>query len=275
MVKEKLVTLTAQRRSIDSKYLKREVCIDFYLPPSSKTRLLSLLLINDGQNLPEMNFGLLLEKMILAGQIRTLICIGIHAGTDRKNEYGTAGILDYEGRGKKAMDYNLFILNELLPLVYSETGIDNFNDIGFAGFSLGGLSAIDMVWHHPEIFKIAGVFSGSLWWRSKSLEDDYNDDTDRIMQMQVREGTYIPGLRFYFTTGSLDETADRNNNGIIDSIDDTLAMIHELNVLGYQSSHDIKYINYQDGKHDIATWCRALPGFLIWGWGVDPDPGVL
>jgi len=124
-----------------------------------------------------------------------------------------------------------------------------------------------MTWHFPDIFSIAGVFSGSLWWRNKSLDNNYNDDTDRIMHQQIRNDKYKPGLRFYFTTGSMDETADRNNNGIIDSIDDTQDLIKELKKLGYTSEYEVKYINYEDGKHDVATWGRAMPGFLLWGWG--------
>ena len=30
---------------------------------------------------------------------------------------------------------------------------------------------------------------------------------------------------------------------------------------------DIKYINYEDGKHDVETWGKAMPAFLLWGWG--------
>ncbi|HWJ91386.1 MAG TPA: hypothetical protein VNR87_09760, partial [Flavisolibacter sp.] len=95
------------------------------------------------------------------------------------------------------------------------------------------------------------------------------DDRDRIMPAQIRKGNYRPGLRFYFSTGSLDETADRNNNGIIDSIDDTLAVIEELKKLGYDTGFDVKYVNYEDGRHDIATWARAMPAFLLWAFGAD------
>jgi predicted alpha/beta superfamily hydrolase len=136
-----------------------------------------------------------------------------------------------------------------------------------AGFSLGGLTAMDMTWNYPRLFSSAGIFSGSLWWRSKDLAHGYDEDLDRIMHAQVRNGGYTPGLRFYFTTGSLDETADRNNNGIIDSIDDTLALIEELTKKGYPLS-DITYINFEDGRHDVQTWARALPHYLQWGWGM-------
>jgi hypothetical protein len=86
------------------------------------------------------------------------------------------------------------------------------------------------------------------------------------MHLKIREGKFSEGLKFFFTTGSLDETADRNNNGIIDSIDDTLELMDELEKKGYDKEKDIKYINFADGKHDVETWGRAMPLFLLWGW---------
>ena len=272
MLIEELPGLVVEQRSIASTFLKRQVIVDCYLPKNIHSlNELSLLLINDGQDLPEMKFSTMLNQLLQANEIGPLLCIGIHAGKDRKNEFGTASILDYQGLGAKAKNYNQFILEELLPFIHIQFGIEQFKQKAFAGFSLGGLTAIDIVWRYPKIFSIAGVFSGSLWWRTKSLADHYNDDTDRIMHRQIRNGKFHPGLRFYFTTGSLDETADRNNNGIIDSIDDTLDLIKELKKLGYDSEYEIKYINYKDGKHNVQTWGKAMPGFLLWGWGSDSN----
>jgi iron(III)-enterobactin esterase len=268
MLIDDLSNLRIEQKTIASGFLKRHVIIDCYLPKNvSSPNELSLLLINDGQDLEEMRFSSMLNQMLEANEIGPLLCVGIHAGKDRKNEYGTAKILDYQGLGAKAEVYNQFILQELLPFIHLQYGIEQFRQKGFAGFSLGGLTAIHMVWNYPDIFSIGGVFSGSLWWRTKSLDDDYNDDRDRIMHRQIRNNKYHPGLRFYFTTGSLDETADRNKNGIIDSIDDTLDLIKELKKKGYDSEYEVKYINYEDGKHDVQTWGRAMPGFLLWGWG--------
>lgn len=268
MLIEELSNLIVEQRAIASTYLKRQVIVDCYLPKNiSDPGGLSLLMINDGQDLPEMKFSSLLNQMMAENEVQPVLCVGIHAGKGRRNEYGTAKILDYQGLGAKAEAYNQFILQELLPFIHVQFAIEQFKQKAFAGFSLGGLTALDMVWHYPEIFSLAGVFSGSLWWRTKSLDDNYNDDTDRIMQQQIRNGKYHPGLRFYFTTGSLDETADRNNNGIIDSIDDTLDLIKELEKKGYVSDYEVKYINYEDGKHDVQTWGRAMPGFLLWAWG--------
>ena len=64
----------------------------------------------------------------------------------------------------------------------------------------------------------------------------------------------------------MDEKADRNNNGVIDAIDDTLDLIKELKKKGYPES-SIRYLELKDGRHDVPTWARAFPDFLQWGWG--------
>ena len=276
MLTEDLPRLITEQKAIASRHLKRQVIVDLYLPKNiTDPKDLSLLLINDGQDLPDMKFSQMLDQMLGSAQITPLLCVGIHASRDRKNEYGTAGEPDYEGRGAKSAQYESFILEELLPFVHLQYGIEQFRTKGFAGFSLGGLTAIDLTWNHPEVFSVAGVFSGSLWWRSRGLDDDYDEDVHRIMHQRIRKGSFQPGLCFYFTTGSLDETADRNNNGIIDSIDDTLALIEELKQHGYRMDHDIRYINYEDGRHDVDTWGRAMPQFLLWAWGVGTETSVI
>jgi enterochelin esterase-like enzyme len=224
-----------------------------------------LLLINDGQDLVTMDFKSILEKLYEESQISPLICVGIHCGADRRNEYGTAGIIDYKGLGAKASDYTRFVLEELLPFIRKHYQIISFKEKSLCGFSLGGLSALDIVWNHPKEFSKVGVFSGALWWRMLSQYDPaFSEEQHRIMHVKIRNGNYYPWLKFFFETGTLDETADRNNNGIIDSIDDTLSLIDELVKKGYDRERDIRYLELPDGKHDVATWARAFPEFLKW-----------
>ena len=85
------------------------------------------------------------------------------------------------------------------------------------------------------------------------------------MHLQVLNGHFYPWLKFFFECGALDETEDRNKNGVIDSIDDTLDLIVELKAKGYTEQH-IKYVELENGKHDVQTWSKALPDFLKWGW---------
>ncbi len=261
--------VTINTYTISSKYLSREVKVDCYLPAElTDFSFLSLLLVNDGQDLRTMKFEDILGELYAGQEIEPLFCVGIHCAPDRKNEYGTARILDYKGRGAKAALYERFVLQELIPYLRKKYDIVSFSHKAFAGFSLGGLNALDIVWNNPAEFSLVGVFSGSFWWRDKDQDDeDFNEMTDRIMHRQVREGKYHPWLKFFFEVGTMDETADRNNNGIIDAIDDTVDLIDELVQKGYDENKDICYLELADGKHDVPTWARSFPVFLKWAWG--------
>ena len=267
MYTQNIEAIITQQYIIDSVFLKREVIIDsYYSKDYFNHSLISLLLINDGQDLRTMEFENILESVYATSNIEPVFCVGIHCSIDRKNEYGTANILDYKGRGAKAGLYTQFVMEELIPFIRTTYNIISFKEKSFAGFSLGGLCALDIVWNHPNEFFKVGVFSGSLWWRDKDQQNpDFNEDTDRIMQRQVREGAYYPWLKFFFEAGTQDEIADRNNNGVIDSIDDALGLIEELKNKGY-SYNSIEYVEMKDGRHDVPTWAKAFPAFLEWGW---------
>lgn len=263
-----LEQLTVKSFELESVILKRVVKLTCYLPTTAlQPAEMSLLLVNDGQDLVAMGFEHIMDKLLVAGQVEPILVVGMHCSTDRKNEYGTARVLDYKGRGAKANLYQRFVFEELLPYLRETFATLHFRDKSIAGFSLGGLSAIDLAWQHPHEFRTVGVFSGSFWWRDRDQDDpDFDENTDRIMHRLIREGAYYPWMRFFFQTGALDEIADRNNNGIIDAIDDTLDLLVELKAKGYTDSQ-IEYLELADGKHDVPTWARALPVFLTWGWG--------
>ncbi len=261
-------TADIQQRLMYSEYLERDVIIDVYLfSETYKNNSLDLLLINDGQDLRTMDFATLINSLIASASLVPLLCVGIHCGINRINEYGTICRADYKGRGSKAGLYSKFIFDELLPYIKAEFNISSFKEKSFAGFSLGGLSALDIVWNHAGEFARVGVFSGALWWRRRGYDDEgYNCKKDRIMHLQVEKGIFHPSLNFFFQCGKLDESADRNHNGIIDSIEDTTDLIAGLRKLGY--NHDqICYLELEDGRHDVETWKRAFPQFLKWGWG--------
>ena len=258
-----------EKHTLDSEFLDRIVKVDCYIPfDHSQLDDVSLLLINDGQDLVTMRFEDILEKHIAIAGAEPVFCVGIHCGADRKNEYGTADVLDYKGRGSKAGLYNRFIFEELLPFLRKNYSIESFKEKVFAGFSLGGLCALDTVWNNPHEFSKVGIFSGSLWWRDKDQDAvDFDEAVNRIMHRQIREGFYHPWLKFFFEVGTLDETADRNNNGVIDAIDDTTSLIAELVKKGYNANRDIYYLELKEGRHDVPTWASAFPDFLNWGWG--------
>ncbi|MEP6596067.1 MAG: alpha/beta hydrolase-fold protein [Ginsengibacter sp.] len=266
---DKATHFLLQTHLIFSKNLNREVKVDLYFPATvSNLKELSLLFINDGQDLQKMDFQNILENLYSTDKIKPLLCAGIHCGSDRRNEYGTAKMLDYKGIGTKAAAYTEFIFKELLPIIKDAFTGYSFAEKAFCGFSLGALSALDIVWNHPEEFTTVGLFSGSFWWRTVGQDDPlFDEQQHRIMHKQIRDGGFYPWLKFFFETGAFDETADRNNNGVIDTIDDTVSLIYELVLKGYDMERDIKYLEIKDGGHNIETWARAFPEFLIWAWG--------
>jgi enterochelin esterase-like enzyme len=269
MSDEKISVIKVDHHLIHSANLDRVVKIDCYLPPAfTLLNEVDLLLVNDGQDLVTMGFEHILDELVSANQLSPLICVGIHCSADRKNEYGTANLLDYKGRGAKAFLYTTFVFEELMPFLRQNYPALTFREKAFAGFSLGGLSALDIVWNYPHEFTKAGVFSGSFWWRDKDqLDADFDENVNRIMHKQVKEGAFASWLKFYFEVGTKDETADRNNNGVIDAIDDTVSLINELVKKGYHQDNAIRYLELEDGRHDVPTWAKAFPDFLRWGWG--------
>lgn len=248
-----------------SRPLNRPVRIDVFLPPDHyrTPEKYPVLVMNDGQDMEAVQMKKHLEKALRLNQIRPLIVVAVHAG-DRMQEYGTIGRPDYQKRGARAKAYGRFITEELIPLLKQRFQCkDGSAHWAIAGFSLGGLSAFDLAWRYPQYFSNAGVFSGSFWWRSRPFKEE-DPDADRIMHEVVRRGPRREGQRYWFQTGTHDETADRNNNGVIDAIDDTLDLIAELEKLGYRLGTDIEYVEVAGGEHNHRTWGQVMPAFLKW-----------
>ena len=129
MDKERATSVIVENHVLQSDFLARDVKVDCYLPHQIEdTAALSLLLINDGQDLVTMNFESILDTLYSANDLQPLFCVGIHCSADRKNEYGTAKILDYKGRGAKAALYTRFVFEELLPFIRTTYGIQSFNE---------------------------------------------------------------------------------------------------------------------------------------------------
>ncbi len=247
---------------VRSRRLKRNVKVDIYMPMpfNPGSRPYPALLLNDGQDAGQLNLAKSLRRHHQLSD--KLVIVAVHAG-DRINEYGTAGVPDYQHRGWKAKTYEDFIVHKLLPYLRKHYQLFLEQKLSYtAGFSLGGLSAIDMLWRYPEVFSKTGVFSGSFWWRHQP-PTDYDPDGHRIMHEIVQKGSFKDGVKFWFQTGTRDEECDRNNNGVIDAIDDTLDLIDELKQKGYQNK-DIQYVEIEGGEHNFDTWSKIFPDFLSW-----------
>lgn len=241
--------------------------VTVYLPPGydrTRAQPYPLVVALDGQTMPQWRLAETLDELVPAGAIVPAVVAAVPASPERIEEYGTAGQLDFAGRGRHARAFQDLLVGEVLPWVRENYHVAaDAAGTGIFGASMGGLGAFDAAWRQPQRFGFAGIFSGSLWWRA----DDSSvtaQQASRIAHQRVRDSGVRPGLRLWFQAGTGDETADRDGNGVIDAIQDTTELIDELVAQGYRRGTDVVYHESAGGAHHESTWARALPEFLRW-----------
>ena len=238
-----------------------------YLPPGydpSRPRPYPVLVALDGQTMPQWRLAETLEELVRGNRIEPVVVVAVPASPDRIDEHGTAAELDFAGRGRRAKAFQDLLAGEVLPWVRERYHVAaDPAGTGIFGASMGGLCAFDSAWRRPQVFGLAGIFSGSLWWRADDSSVPARQ-ASRIAHRKVRATTGKPAVRVWFEAGTRDETADRDANGVIDAIQDTLELIDELEAKGFRRDADLAYLEIPGGEHNEATWARALPAFLEW-----------
>src|SRR5664279_4412884 len=133
-----------------SRHLQRNVKLHIlHTPPPTDRSLYNLLILNDGQDMEKLRVKETMDSLYAAGKILPLVIIGVEAG-DRMQEYGVSEKPDYLKRGSKASFYDAFINSELYPYAKTQSGVRKFQSFVIAGCSMGGLSAFDIAWNHPD-----------------------------------------------------------------------------------------------------------------------------
>lgn len=266
IAKSPVITVKSIER-FRSKQLHNQRALTIFLPPdydSQPERSYKVLYVNDGQDMPGVNMAETLLMLIEQHEIEPIIVVAVHATRQRLLEYGTAGIVNARGLGRNARKYSFFILDELMPYINRRyRTLSGPVNTAIMGWSLGGLMAFDLAWNHPDVFGAVGVFSGSFWWRTDD-QDTHARQESRIMQRRVRD-TDAPGqLRMWFEAATCDEKEDRDNNGVIDAIQDTTELMEELELKGFRRGFDMIYTQVEGGEHNQQTWGFILPYFLRW-----------
>ncbi|HEY0863235.1 MAG TPA: alpha/beta hydrolase-fold protein [Lacunisphaera sp.] len=241
--------------------------VTVYLPPgydATRARPYPLLLALDGQTMPQWRLAETLDELTAAGTIEPAVVAAVPASAERMDEYGMAGQPDFAGRGRHAKALQDLLAGEVLPWLRAShhVAVDAAHT-GIFGASLGGLCAFDTAWRRPQVFGLAGIFSGSLWWRA----DDSSaaaQQASRLAHRMVRDTVTRPALRLWFQAGTRDEAADRDGNGVIDAIQDTTELVDELVAKGFSRGREVVYHETEGGEHHEGTWARALPEFLRW-----------
>ena len=260
--------LTVLEDDIYSRHLQKHFklsIISTKLPKDKST--INLLILNDGQDIEQLRLKKIVDSLFNKKLINPLVIVAVHAG-NREQEYGVAGLPDYQNRGSKADKYDDFINDELYPYIKKKTVIRKFNTVTIAGCSLGGLSAFDIAWNHADKIDKVGVFSGSFWWRDKDgAAADYSDEVNRIMLTKIKSSRKKPALKFWFYIGDKEEESDRDKDGIIDAVDDTKDLLNIIKSKNICSNDDLILTESANGEHNYSSWSTYFPQFLIWAVG--------
>ncbi|MEO8635645.1 MAG: alpha/beta hydrolase-fold protein [Gemmatimonadales bacterium] len=251
----------------ESRVLGESRTIDVFLPRDYATATSAsypVLYANDGQDMQAVELAATLDSLQRIGAMRPVLVVAIHA-TARLQDYGTAGTPNAQGLGTRAALYERFLLEELMPAIEAHYRVAHGpTQTAVMGWSLGALSAMDLAWRHPDRVGSVGAFSGAFWWRTNDT-DVAARQSSRIMHRLIRETAGHPPLRFWFETGLQDESADRDADGVIDAIQDTEELVLELTAHGYKRGPDLVHLTVT-GRHDLPTWQRMLPEFLLWAF---------
>lgn len=248
-----------------SELLQRTVLIDIYETGEiDDVGGRNLLLVNDAAQLQQVDMTRLLkgENGIA---FMPLTVVAIHGGDNPEQELGMSAGPDHRALGSRAAWYEQFIISELIPSLKTRLDCHAFRETAISGWGQGALSAFDIAWNNPDTFKRVGVLSGTMGWRSVPRQDrNYDAAQHRMLHQGVRNGTFHPGMKFFFQCGFADDRQDLNRNGVIDSVDDTIDLMRELVRKGYQEGNDIRYV--QDAKPTPDSRIIAFRLFLQWGW---------
>lgn len=261
----KVVTLP----NFSSTHLQNGRHITIFLPPDyclAANRRYPVLYLNDGQDKKALRLHGTVAKLTALRHIPPIIVVAIPTNDDRLQEYGTAVCPNAQNLGTKAGEYGRFLTEELMPAINQQFRSDTRpTQTAIFGASLGGLSAFDMAWNYPDKFGVVGVMSGSFWWRA-AADETALPPNERIAHEMVRQTAVKPSLRLWFEAATLDETSDRDHNGVIDAIQDTLELIEELERIGFKQDEDVLYRQVAGGRHNYVTWAQLLPDFLRWAF---------
>ena len=213
-----------------------------------------LLILHDGQNLfdpdrahrPGQTWQVAetVAKLVEDGRIPPMVVAGIdHAGEDRIIEMTpTEG--NHPGAGQAAR-YGTFIVEELVPFIEAQYGVDaTAGNLAMGGSSLGGLVTLAIAQQYPSRFGRLLVMSPALWW------------DDAVILKRIRRQPLAPDTRIWLDVG-LKEGRQH------------AALVRRLRRI-LTDQLEVGHVNGIDdpaGDHSEGRWASRLPEALSWLFG--------
>lgn len=189
--------------------------------------------------------------------IPKVIVVGI-SNTERTRDLTpTNSIMNYEGK-PDSNSYKLsggnekflqFIATELMPIIDKNYKTESYKI--FAGHSFGGISAINCLLAHPEMFDAYIAVSPSLWWDNQSLL--------RMADEKLKSGSVLNKVLFY---------SDGNEGGSNSSFHKSLLKLESIIAQKKLKKLNHMYKHYPTQTHmtvPVAAYFDALM-FIFKDW---------
>ncbi len=230
--------------SLESPQLGNTRDILAYVPPSygAGDRSYPVIYMHDGQNLfdeatsfsGDWAVGKSMDAASRSG-IEAIV-IGIpNAGPERMAEYSP--FVDPAHGGGEGDTYLDFIVNTVKPRVDADLRTRPEREFtGVFGSSLGALISVHGFFRHPEVFSFVGAMSPAFWF------------ADGAIFRAVREAPLNTG-RVYLDVGTHEGVATVRN---------VRRMRTLLHSRGYDSGHELMYIEERGADHSEKAWRRRF-----------------
>jgi predicted alpha/beta superfamily hydrolase len=186
--------------TVPSKVLNQERQIYIHVPKqdsTNPTRTFPVLYLLDGEN----HFHILsayIDYLSHYEIIPPIMVVGIISKDRRKDLTPIKSTIDYFGKIDSAYNtsggnefFFKFIQEELMP--YIETNYKAGSYKIFAGHSLGGITTINCMLTHPDMFNAYIAISPSLWWGNKHIL--------KLAEDKLTKSLYL-NKKFFYSVGN-------------------------------------------------------------------------
>lgn len=244
--------------------LGRKRRVDVYLPlgyERSWHQRYPVLYMWDGQNLfePHRAFagawrvGASLDLLTAAGELPPLIVVGIdNGGADRLNEQSPWADERFGARGE-GETFLRWVTDDLKPTIdrvlRTKPGAAH---TAVAGSSMGGLTSLYALYHAPQVFGRAAVFSPSLHF-ARSAVFDY-----------VRRTPRPEGGRLYLDVGGMEVGRHDRSRPFAEH---ARRMDELLRAQGWRHREDYFWLYDSKGAHSEECWAQRFPAAMRFLWG--------
>lgn len=225
-------------------------------PPGPQDPRTPLLILHDGQNLFDPDrahrpghtwqVAETAAKLVEEGRIPPLVIAGIDHGAEDRIVEMTPTEGNHPGAGQ-ASRYGRFVVEELVPFIETEYGIDTgAGRLAMGGSSLGGIATLAIAQQYPARFGRLLLMSPSLWW------------DDGVMLARARRQPLVPSTRVWLDVG-LKEGRQ------------TAAHVRRLRRLltDQLDAGNVHGIEDPLGDHSEDRWASRLPDALAWLFGTN------